>query len=68
MVAAPRIYNTGAVFDFSGFTTGDLWIALVSIHVIKVMQCTLHKLGHRIALLSWAECCLHRMPDRGPVR
>ena len=30
VVARPKIYNTGAIFDFSGFTTGDLWIALVS--------------------------------------
>eukprot|EP00891_Asterochloris_glomerata_P006365 jgi/Astpho2/6365/e_gw1.00091.6.1_t len=40
VVAAPRIYNTGAVFDFSGFTTGDLWIALITFLYIDFLDLT----------------------------
>ena len=40
VVATPRIYNTGAAFDFSGFGSGDLWIALVTFLYVDFLDTT----------------------------
>ena len=40
VVAKPKIYNTGAAFDFSGFGSGSLWIALVTFLYVDFLDTT----------------------------
>lgn len=40
VVAKPKIYNTGVAFDFSGFGTGDLWVALITFLYVDFLDTT----------------------------
>ena len=40
VVAVPKIINTGAAFDFSGFGSGSLWIALVTFLYVDFLDTT----------------------------
>lgn len=40
VVAKPQIFNTGAAFDFSGFGSGSLWIALVTFLYVDFLDTT----------------------------
>ncbi|KAL3161762.1 hypothetical protein ABBQ38_008857 [Trebouxia sp. C0009 RCD-2024] len=40
VVAKPQIYNTGAAFDFSGFGSGSLWIALITFLYVDFLDTT----------------------------
>ena len=40
VVAKPQIFNTGAAFDFSGFGSGDLWIALITFLYVDFLDTT----------------------------
>lgn len=40
VVAKPKIFNTGAALDFSGFGSGSLWIALVTFLYVDFLDTT----------------------------
>lgn len=40
VVAKPKIFNTGAALDFSGFGSGSLWVALVTFLYVDFLDTT----------------------------
>ena len=40
VVAKPQIFNTGAALDFSGFSSGSLWVALVTLLYVDFLDTT----------------------------